>query len=166
MAEIGIRCPRCNGPVSIYWGRDFKKPWWGAPAYRDRDWIIIKAKCPKHGAFKEKLNAFYKESWADDFAMGVIRCMKCESLGDVVVLQEKGQWLIFKIDCPVHGLTDTKKIVASLYFIANQVLERGSYEKVAYEQPPNVYTMCPTCGHIVAPGNKFCEVCGTSVMPK
>ena len=166
MALIGIRCPRCNGPVSIYWARDFRKPWWGAPAYRDRDWIIIKAKCYIHGKFKEKFNAFSRESWADDFADGIFRCMKCEEFGDIVVLLEKGQWLIFKINCPVHGLTDTKKIITSLYYIANQVLDGGSYEKVAHNHPPSTYTLCPGCGHIVAPGLKYCEVCGASVMPK
>ncbi len=161
----GLVCPRCGRPYAIFYARDFRKMYGIAPGLRDRDWVVVKVKCIKHGSTKLKLNAFNKEAWVDEFKDGIYRCMKCEQLGTIENVQEKGQWQLFRIHCPVHGLTDLKRIVSSLFFLVTQLQEQSvSYVKYMEEQPSTTFSLCSKCGHIVEPGTKFCDKCGTALL--
>ncbi|NVM52898.1 MAG: zinc ribbon domain-containing protein [Candidatus Helarchaeota archaeon] len=163
----GLNCPRCGGPVSVFWGRDFRKFAMTTPGYRDREWASFKAKCPYHGTFKLRLSVADKVSWFDQFTEAMLRCMKCERIGTIANLRDKGQWLLFNIMCPEHGLSGTKRIVSSLFYLVTQLQEQGiSYKEYMQTQPPGSYTLCPNCRHVVEPNSKFCGKCGTSVMPR
>ena len=164
---MSLQCPKCTGPVSVYWCRDFKTSAWLSPGYRDRDWIIVKAICPRHGSYKEKFSAFHKEGWIDVFAEAMFRCMKCERLGAVVNVRDKGAWSFFDINCPAHGLTGPKKIVTTLFGLIIQLEQQGiAYKQYVKNQPPSTYTICPQCGHMMEPLVKFCSQCGRPRTPK
>lgn len=161
---MSLMCPRCSGPVSVDYARDFRKRYGLAPGLKDRDTVVVRGRCPRHGSFKHRLNAFNKEAWMDSLIEALYRCMKCEQLGAITNIKEKGQWYLFQIDCPVHGLTGTKRVISSLYLLATQLQEQGiSYQKYAESQPPCSYTVCQHCGHVISPGNRFCGKCGMAL---
>ena len=167
MPRMGITCPKCGQLLTVYYARDFRKRYGLAPGLKDRDTVVIKAKCPKHGSMKRTLNPFNKEFWMDDFAQSMLRCMKCDKTGTIGEIQEQGHWLFFRINCPEHGLTDLKKVVSSLFYTVTELQKQGiSYAKYQQTQAPSSFTICPKCQHIVAPGSKFCEKCGASVVPE
>ncbi|MHA1359478.1 MAG: zinc-ribbon domain-containing protein [Candidatus Helarchaeota archaeon] len=32
-------------------------------------------------------------------------------------------------------------------------------------QAPTTFSICPKCGHIVEPGSKYCDKCGSALAP-
>jgi hypothetical protein len=167
MLERGFFCHKCSRPVVVYWARDFSKRMLLSPGYRNRDWVMIKFKCPRHGSYKIRLNAFDKETWVDAFAEAMYRCMKCGEIGTIANFHEHGPWVFFQINCPAHGLTDTKRIIATLYYLVADLQRQGiPYTKWVQQQPANTFLVCPKCNHIVEPLSKTCDVCGMSLVPE
>jgi hypothetical protein len=165
MAGKGLTCRKCGRPLSVFYARDFKKMYGLAPGLKSRDWVVIRAKCMKHGKTKLKLNAFNKEAWFDDFTSAVLRCMKCENLGTIENVQERGAWIYFQINCPEHGLTEKKAVVTSLFYLITDLQkQRTTYVDYMETQAPSTFSLCPKCGHMVEPGSKFCDKCGADLM--
>jgi len=167
MSERGFFCHKCSWPVAVYWARDFSKRMLLTPGYRNRDWVIIKLKCPVHGSFKMRLNASDKESWMDTFAEAMFRCIKCGEIGTIINVRDHGPWTFFQISCEEHGSTATKRIISSLYYQVVELQRQGiSYAKWVQQQPANTFLVCPKCGHVVEPHSISCDQCGTSLVPE
>jgi uncharacterized protein YbaR (Trm112 family) len=164
---MGLVCPKCNQPLSVNYARDFQRKSWIAPGYKDYGAVIIRVNCPKHGTMKQKLNPFNKETWMDDFYEAILRCTKCDRIGTIANVQAKGPWVLFKINCPNHGLGGIKQVTSPLYFYITELQKQGiTYIELIRKQPPRTFVVCPKCKHIVAPDHKSCDQCGTSLIPE
>ncbi len=157
-----LTCLKCGQALSVYYGRHYTKDIQiGAILVPNKGDSIIKATCPKHGAFSAKFNNKLKELWMDHFAKAMLRCLKCEELGSISETQEQNGWMFFKIKCPVHGPSEIKKISLPLYHVALKLInEEITYKEYLQFYHPDKYIVCEFCGHTIEPGHKVCENCG------
>lgn len=159
---MGFYCPRCRRPAAIYFAREGGKAPWSSGAR-----VVVKSRCPTHGTFKARLNTYHKEDWFDEFGDSIQQCMRCDNIGQMVNLRERGYWLFFRIECPDHGLTGTRRIMSSLFHLVTGLQRRGlKYEGFQYSHPPRKSMICPNCRHMLEPGHRFCGDCGLDMMPR
>ena len=163
----GLKCRKCHHPLSIYFARHYAREFhmFGPPVLPNRGDTVIKAKCPKHGAFTAKFNNQVKELWMDQFGKSMLQCTQCEKTGTPENIEAIKGWTTFQIKCPVHGLSETKKIVTLYFLIAKELYEKGISYQEWVELHPDKYSVCKECGHVIEPGKSACDKCGADLVP-
>ena len=78
--------------------------------------IIIKQKCPKHGARVIKVPLIQKNLFLNLIRDNVFRCFKCGQPASIVSVKLSGPWTILQLNCPTHGTKlPAQKIWNSIY---------------------------------------------------
>ena len=153
-------CPRCGAVGSIYLVKVAGSK------------IVVKQRCPVHGARAFKVNSRDKDQYIDFIKDGVFRCYKCGQEAIQSYMRVSSPWTLIKTSCPTHGAITTKKIWSTIY---NEIADQGVVEPQPSQPeveagPPEVATIsseenkfCPNCGaHLTEAGN-FCGECGSKL---
>ena len=154
--------------------------------------IVIKQKCPKHGARAIVFPFMQKDLLIPHVRDALFRCFKCGQPAPVGLTKITGPYTLIKCNCPTHGTNlPFQKIWSSMYIeIAGQLPlvqdfqpsqiqqpelkqpELVQLEQIEFKQPKSEQLQsssadgrkfCPNCGSHLMGTEKFCGICGEEI---
>ena len=135
--------------------------------------VIIKQKCPKHGARSFNLPLLQEDLYIDTIRNGVFRCFKCGQEATVDQVKTKGPWALVKCACPTHGNKLPFQKISSIIYnrisgpevaIAQPAETAETAETAEPESTPSESaSFCPNCGEAIEGKEKYCGTCGAEL---
>ncbi|MFX1392502.1 MAG: zinc-ribbon domain-containing protein [Promethearchaeota archaeon] len=138
--------------------------------------VIIKQKCPTHGARSFKVPLLQEELYIDTIRDGVFRCFKCGQETTVDQVKAKGPWTLVKCNCPTHGNKLPFQKISSIIYNRISGPEVATAETIQPAEtaqpaepaqprttPSEVASFCPNCGEAIEGKEKYCGTCGAEL---
>ena len=169
-------CPKCGTMGAIY------------VLKVGGDKIVIKQRCPQHGARSFKVPLMQKDQFIHLIRNAVFRCYKCGQEATVSDIKLSGPWTLIKCNCPTHGKMTVQKIWNTIYNeissmadappesvqpelaqpeLAQPELVQPELTQPELAQPeptPGVEKrVCPFCKTPIESEGRFCGGCGAEV---
>jgi len=154
-------CPKCGAIGNIYLVKV------------DGSKVIVKQRCPVHGARAFKLPLKEKDNYIHLIQDAVFRCYKCGQEAKQSYMRASAPWALIKTSCPTHGAITTQKIWGSIY---NEISSQGAatpqpaQPEPAQPESSQIETMssektqfCPNCGSELTDSGSFCGECGSKL---
>ncbi len=135
-AVESLRCKKCGELCVVYYLRIA-----GARA-------IIKMVCPTcHRKKPLRLPIETRDQWIGAVTEQIYRCAMCgQSISEPVKVSRQGRWVVLHLECPVHGLRESKRhILDTLYPVIQNIHQRpmGAMQPPTFGPPQDAYPPPP-----------------------
>ncbi|MFX1453303.1 MAG: hypothetical protein ACFFCM_20890 [Promethearchaeota archaeon] len=131
--------------------------------------LVIKQRCPKHGARTLKIPLSQKDYLIPHIRNGIYRCYKCGEQSPVDLIKQSGHMILIRLACATHGnKLPFHKIWIGVYNKISKMADTG-YQPIKPEPFEPIFfsnsktKFCPNCGSPLQGNERYCSTCGVEI---